>query len=147
MAVIGISAIAIVYDVAQGVALGVSLLERGLAAVICILLAYWLSALVSALAPTTVSKSGIRSYTILGVYHWIEWSQVSRVEAVSFCGIRYAKIHSKSGGAPIWLPAFLQKQDRFLAQLRQHTAYSEAVEAAFRGSTQGNQSGMLMPAR
>lgn len=123
----------LVHDAMQG-SLGETWVRQGLAAVFCSLLSFWLSGLVSWLMPICLSKGGIRSYTALGVYRSVDWAQIARVEAVSLVGIRYAKVHLKSGGAPIWIPGFLTQRDRFLAQLRQHTAQSGGVEDAFLGA-------------
>lgn len=122
-----------VYDSMQGSSLSAVLVSRGLVAVTCILLSFWLSALVSWALPICLSKEGIRSYTVFGVYHSIEWTQIAKVETASLFGIRYAKVFSVAGGAPIWIPGFLAKRDRFLAELRQRTAHSGAFEAVFFG--------------
>lgn len=133
ISVVGVSLVALAQDLISGQLIGEALRVRGLAAGAGIALAYWLSVLVSWLAPITLSKNGLRSYTILGVYHSIEWKQISRVEGFSVLGIRYAKVYSQLGGAPIWLPAFLARPDRFFAQIRQQTVYSNEVEQALYG--------------
>lgn len=124
----------VAYDVVQGSALFEAFVTRGLVALTTILLSFWLSALVSWLLPVGLSKRGIRSYTVFGVYRSVEWAQIAKVEAVSVVGIRYARVYLETGGAPIWIPEFLKNRDAFLAQLRQHSAHAAAVEDAFVGA-------------
>ncbi|NBB78633.1 MAG: hypothetical protein GVY36_04210 [Verrucomicrobia bacterium] len=123
-----------VYDAIQGSSPREILISRGLVGVTCSLLSFWLSALVSWLLPICLSKEGLRSYTAFGIYRSVGWAEFERVEALSLFGIRYAKIYLKAGGFPIWIPEFLTKRDRFLAQLRQRTAHAGAVEEAFTGA-------------
>ena len=124
----------VIHDTIQGSSLGEILIGRGSAGAICGLLSFWLSALVSWSLPVCLSREGIRSYTIFGVYRSVAWAQIARVEAISLVGIRYAKIYLKAGGAPIWIPTFLARRKHFLAQLRQRTVHSDAVEDAFVGA-------------
>jgi hypothetical protein len=122
----------VLYDLVGGLTLAQSIAPRGTAAVVCIALAFWLSILVSWLTPVGVSGAGIRSYTSLGLYRPVAWDDIRKVEAVSLLGIRYAKVHRKSGGAPIWIPGFLAQKQRFIAELREHTAFAGPIESAFK---------------
>jgi hypothetical protein len=133
-AIVIVSLGGLVYDAIQGHALGETLINRGLVASTCIMLSFSLSALVSWFLPICLSKEGIRSYTVFGVYRSVEWAQIARIEAVSVVGIRYARVYLEEGGSPIWIPEFLKNRDAFLAQLRQRTPHAGAVEEAFTGA-------------
>lgn len=144
-AIVVVSLVGAIYEATQGASLSGVIANRGLTGGACILLSFSLSVAVSWLFPVLISKQGIRSYTALGLYRSVEWTQIDRIEAVSVAGIRYGRIYTKAGGSSIWIPGFMANRDRFVAQLRQHTPHSSAFEAAFVGDSDSVSVGARRP--
>jgi hypothetical protein len=125
------------YDLGNGMAWQIALIDRAYAAMIAILLAFWLSWAVSLLSPIRINDKGIRSYTITGNYKLLRWEELQSIGKCSLPGFRYALITSTKG-TTIWVPAWLINRENFVTIAKQHGSVGIALENVFEGSLNQN---------
>ncbi len=64
--------------------------------------------------PVYVKKEGLRSYNIFAFYRTVPWNEIDKIRPINFLGLRYIRVGSIRGGAPIWIPMFLDNVDGFI---------------------------------
>lgn len=61
----------------------------------------------------TVSNQGIRSFDMLGRWHWVEWSAIEEVWPRRFVGLDYLVVRAEGLPRPIWIPLVLVDMPKF----------------------------------
>jgi hypothetical protein len=67
---------------------------------------YWLSKL-------TVQANGIRGYTFLGTFHFVQWDNMRSVQRINLLGLRYLRTTHNQSRSPLWIPLFHTQQSKF----------------------------------
>jgi hypothetical protein len=75
------------------------------------------------LYPIRITDRGLRSYNFLGVYSYVTWAEINRIEPYKFFGLWYLRLFFHNSNAPIWLPLFLQQQEKFNQTIIKLTEY------------------------
>jgi hypothetical protein len=68
-----------------------------------------------------VAPWGVRSFDVWGRYHNVTWGVMVEAQPLNFLGWRYLRVRRAGGGPSLWLPLFLNEQQRFADLLLQHT--------------------------
>jgi membrane associated rhomboid family serine protease len=94
----------------------------------CFILIYSLVAIY--LYPITIKAQGIRGYNFWGVYSFVAWEEIDRIEPYKSFGLWYLRLFFHNSYAPIWLPLFLQQQEKFNQTIIKFTAPDNPLHQA-----------------
>jgi hypothetical protein len=77
-----------------------------------------------------VTSAGLRGRTFWGNASAIDWQDVQSVSRIGVPGLRFLRVHSFNGGAPMWLPTFLRKRDEFRRRVTASVSESHPLRTA-----------------
>lgn len=65
-----------------------------------------------------VSPAGLYGFDFWGRYHEVAWDSITRAVPVNFLGLKFLRVFAPQLRRPLWLPLFLNGQDRFMQMVR-----------------------------
>ena len=87
--------------------------------------------LVNAYFKVYVNKRGIRLPDFWGIYHDVNWTDITRVETFNLGGLKFVCLKSNSIQQPLWLPLFLSNKQRFAALVEENTDSTNPLNELF----------------
>jgi membrane associated rhomboid family serine protease len=97
--------------------------------------------------PISVRRDGIYGYNFWSSYSMVLWDEIIDIEPIQYLGFSYLKAFFEGSTAPLWIPLFLAKQDKFVTAVVERAPEGNPLRRAllgdFRTSAASNQRRLL----
>jgi hypothetical protein len=78
------------------------------------LVCYLFLNLMKLIFPITIFHNGIKCYNYIGLYHFVEWHQITKVYRQSVEGYLYVFVETKNLKRPLTIPLYLENMEDFV---------------------------------
>lgn len=74
-----------------------------------------------------IDANGLQGRTFWGNNSQMNWQDIEQVRRTVVPGIRFIRLFSRNGGAPMWVPLFLRDRETFLRRLHTYAGESHPI--------------------